>query len=140
MQISHHYSPYEKKTYVAVTNNEIAKLFVIVDHDMEPLHEIHAKEIDHEGVPSGTANDGPKDFDEEKRLTRVLMYKELSAYLLKLMKKEPVDLIICAPEAYKNEIFEHMHTDVQKSAKEIVPKNLASLPLDQIIRILQEIR
>lgn len=140
MQISQHYAPYNKKTLVIVTNNELAKIFTVLDREIELTHEIKAQEIDREGGASGTTNDGPKDFDEEKRLTRVLMYKDLSAYLLKAIQKDQLELLICAPEAYKNEIFETMHKDIQKLAKEVVPKNLASLPLDQIVRILQEVR
>lgn len=138
MQISNHYAPYQSKTYIAVTNNEICKIFIVEDREIEQKKEIKAKEIDKEGVQSGTSNDGPRNFDEEKRITRLAMYKELSAYLMKELKGS--ELILCAPEAFKNELFEAMHTDVQKAAKEIVPKNLASLPLDQIVRILQEVR
>jgi stalled ribosome rescue protein Dom34 len=140
MQISNHYAPYEKKTLVVVTNNEVAKIFELQDREINLVSEIKAQEIEKVGRSSGKINDGPKDFDEEKRLTRVLMYKDLSEHLLGKIQKEQLDLILCAPEAYKNEIFEQMHSQVQKVAKEIVPKNLASLPLDQIIRILQEIR
>jgi len=138
MQISNHYAPYKTKTYIAVTNNEICKIFIIEEREVDLKKELHAQEIDREGEQSGTRNDGPRNFDEEKRITRVAMYKDLSAYLMKKLKG--ADLILCAPEAFKNEIFETMHTDIQKAAKEIVPKNLASLPLDQIVRILQEIR
>lgn len=140
MQISQHYQPYEKKTYLVITNNELARIYVAQNREVEEVVEFRAPEIDKEGRPSGTGNDGPRTFDEDKRNARHTIYKELSDYLLKALQKEPIDLVLCAPEALKNEIFDQMHTDVQKAADEIVPKNLASLPLDQIVRILQEVR
>ena len=101
---------------------------------------IIAQIIDKEGLQSGTSNDGPRDLDEDKKNVRGAMYKNLSKYLLKQLQVGPADLVLCAPEALKNEVFEEMHTDVQKAAVEVVPKNLASLELDQIVRILQEVR
>lgn len=140
MQISQHYPAYEQKTFIVVTNNELARIYIANDREIEEVKEFKAKEIDREGVQSGTSNDGPRDFDEDKQNVRHAMYGSLSKYLMKELKKEPADLVLCAPEALKNEVFEKMHTDVQKAAVEVVPKNLASLPLDQIVRILQEVR
>ncbi len=140
MEISHHYQPYEQKTYIVVTNNELARVYIAKDREIEEVKEFKAKEIDREGMQSGTSNDGPRDFDEDKHNVRLAMYKSLSKYLMKELQKEPADLVLCAPEALKNEVFEEMHTDVQKAADEVVPKNLASLQLDQIVRILQEVR
>ncbi|MBT3230716.1 hypothetical protein HN358_02955 [Candidatus Uhrbacteria bacterium] len=140
MQISQHYPPYEQKTYVVVTNNELARVYVAKEREIEEVKGFKAKEVDKEGTNSGTSHDGPRDFDEDKRNVRQAMYKSLSKYLLKELKAEDADLVLCAPEALKNEVFESMHTDVQKAAEEVVPKNLASLELDQIVRILQEVR
>ena len=140
MQISQHYPPYEQKTFIVVTNNQLARVYIAKDREIEEVKEFKAKEIDREGMQSGTANDGPRDIDEDKHNVRHAMYKDLSKYLMKELGSEPADLVLCAPEALKNEVFEEMHTDVQKAADEVVPKNLASLPLDQIVRILQEVR
>jgi len=140
MEISHHYQAYEKKTYIVVTNNELARVYVADDREIKEVKGFKAKEIDREGMQSGTPNDGPRDFDEDKRNVRHAMYQKLSKYLMKELKAEPAELVLCAPEALKNEVFEEMHADVQKVAVEVVPKNLASLELDQIVRILQEVR
>lgn len=140
MEISQHYQAYDQKTYIVVTNNELARIYIAKDREIDVVKELKAKEVDREGVQSGTSNDGPANFDEDKKNVRNDMYSKLSKYLLKELKTEPADLVLCAPEALKNEVFEHMHTDVQNAAKEVVPKNLASLQLDQIVRILQEVR
>ena len=140
MEISQHYPAYEQKTYIVVTNNELARVYIAKDRDIEEVQAFKAKEIDREGMQSGTANDGPRNLDEDRRNVRLAMYKNLSKYLMKELQKELANLVLCAPEALKNEVFEEMHTDVQKAADEVVPKNLASLQLDQIVRILQEVR
>ena len=75
-----------------------------------------------------------------KRHIRLELYKEVSDHLLGLLKGDIEEIIICAPEVYKNELAEALHSQVMAKVKDVVPKNLASLKLDQIIRILQENR
>lgn len=87
---------------------------------------------------TGTPNSAPPDLDEIKRHSRVKLYSNLSKKLQDFLKGDYEEIILCAPEALKNEITEAMHTDVMKAIKEVIPKNLASLPLDQTIRILKE--
>ena len=139
MQISNHYLPYAKKTLIVLTNNELAK--ILHAHEKE-VEEIDSFEIESE-MPenergSSTPNAGPPRFEEIKKQIRQELYTELNDRLLALLKDGAEQIILCAPEVHKNEIFEAMHTDVQSNVSELVAKNLAMLPLDAIIRILNE--
>jgi len=140
MEISTHYLPYPKKTLIAVTNNELAKIYRAFEREIEEIAVIEGEEVVMDGRGSGTSNDGPPHTDEVRKHVRNDIYKALSKKLMSLLKKDDEEIILCAPEAFKNDLVEHMHTDVMQSVVEVVPKNLASLPLDAVVRILQETR
>lgn len=140
MEISTHYLPYPKKTLIVVTNNELAKIYRAFEREIEEIDLIEGEEIISDGRGSGTRNDGPPNTDEIRKHIRNDIYKALSKKLLLLLQTGDEEIVLCAPEAFKNDLIEHMHTDVMRSVVETVPKNLASLPLDAIIRILQETR
>lgn len=140
MIISQHYLGYPKKTLIVVTNNEVAKIYSAHERDVEELVVLESAPEKPAKRASGVANSAPADTDEIKKRGRLELYKELSEKLQLNLNKTFEEIILCAPEASKNEIIESMHTDVMKAVVEVVPKNLASLPLDQIIRILQESR
>lgn len=140
MIISEHYLGYPKKTLIVVTNNETAKIFSAFERDVEELDVIEIEFEKPERRSSGTANSAPPDTDEIKKHIRSELYATLSKRMQGLLNDGFETIILCVPEVSKNEIIEAMHTDVMKAVEETVPKNLASLPLDQIIRILQEAR
>lgn len=140
MQISQHYLPYLKKTVLVVTNNELAKLFSLLNREIIELKILEMPEDETEIKPSGTPNAGPIDIDSLKRHKRLELYKKVDLNLQKLLKKGFEQVILCAPETNKNELAEAMHSDVTMNVVEVVPKNLASLPLDAVVRILQETR
>lgn len=140
MIISEHYLGYPEKTLIVVSNNELAKIYSAFEREVEELRVIEMKTETPGERASGVANAAPPDLDEMKQHVRGELYSELSDTLQSYLKKGYKEIILCAPEALKNEIVESMHTDVMNAVVETVPKNLASLPLDQIIRILQETR
>jgi len=140
MEISNHYLPYPKKTLIAVTNNELAKIYRAFEREIEEVHVIEGEDVVIGGRGSGTINDGPPKTDEIRKHVRNDIYKELSGVLMEMLKKGDEEIVLCAPEAFKNDLVEHMHADVMRSVTEVVPKNLASLPLDAVVRILQETR
>lgn len=140
MQISEHYLPYTKKTLIAVTNNELAKLYKAEDREVEPVETLQIDMEAGDDRASGTSNSAPPKIDNMKLETKKDLYRMLSDQLMKAIKEGYEDIILCAPEVNKNEITEAMHTDVMKLVVEVIPKNLASLPEDQIVRILQESR
>lgn len=140
MQISNHYLPYDKKTLIILSNNELIKLFSAFDREINDIDVLEmTTEIPKERA-TGTPNSGPPDVDEIKRHSRLELYANLSKRLQNLLCDGFEEVVLCAPEAHKNEIVDAMHTDVKSCIKEVVPKNLASLPLDQVVRILQETR
>lgn len=139
MQISEHYVNYPKRTLIVLTNNELAKLLLVNDREVDEIALLKVDTEIPEERSSGTANSAPPDIDEIKRHSRMELYKQLSDKLMK-SRKDVEEIILCAPEANKNELLDAMHTDIQQLVKEVVPKNLASLPLDQVVRILQESR
>jgi len=141
MQISNHYLPYEKKTLIVLTNNELAKILKAEEREVEEFeaHEI-TTELPENERGGGTPNAGPANTEEIKRHGRLELYKNLSKRLQQLLKDGHEEIVLCAPEVHKNEIMEAMHTDVQASIQEVVAKNLAMLPLDAVIRILHETR
>jgi stalled ribosome rescue protein Dom34 len=117
MQISEHYSDYPEKTLIVVTNNEMAKILSAHEREVAEIAKV-------------------KNTSEEKQD----FYPKLSKRLRKLLKEEYKRIVLCAPEARKEAVVEHMHKDVMEKVSSVVPKNLASLEPDQIIRILQETR
>ena len=138
MQISEHYSDYPEKTLVVVTNNEMVKILSAHEREVEEIAVVNVSTAKPEERASGTPNSAPPDLDEMKTHARQELYKKLSKKLIKLIKDDYNHIILCSPEANKNEMVEQMHPDVMVAVDAVVPKNLASLPLDQIIRILQE--
>ncbi len=140
MQISNHYLGYPKRTLVVVTNNELAKIYRAFEKEIEEIHVLEGEQIDIDQRGSGTANDGPPHTDEIRKHIRNDLYKALSDKLMEYLQGDDEEIILCAPEAHKNACVDGMHTDVMKAVKEVVPKNLASLPLDAVVRILQETR
>ena len=139
MQISQHYSPYADKTLIVLTNNDTAKLYHAHEREVE---EILVMEVDPDFPENehgqGAPNAGEARVDEIKKQSRHAMYSDLNTKLMGLMKDGYVRIVLCAPKVHKNDILGAMHTDVQTTIGEVIPKNLAMLPLDQVIRILQE--
>ena len=140
MQISQHYLPYPKKTLIVVTNNELAKVLWVHDREIDELLTMEMPKDDGDFKATGTPHSAAPDFDEMKKHKLQELYTKLNKKLIKLLNDEYEEIVLCAPEAKKNELVEGMHPDVMKCTVEIVPKNLASLPLDAIVRILQETR
>ncbi|MCH8049329.1 host attachment protein [Patescibacteria group bacterium] len=138
MQISQHYVGYPKKTLIVISNNELAKIYSAFEREVEELEMLEVKTEPPQSRATGTPNAAPPDIDQMKKHSRLELYASLSDRLHHLLKHDYEEVVLCVPEASKNEIIEALHSDVRKKIKEVVPKNLASLPLDQIIRILQE--
>lgn len=138
MQISEHYPAFSKRTLLVLTNNEIAKLYAGEGREVEEYEVIDTAE------PKLSPQDGRKDgiamvdADAVKHQRLVTLYGLLNARLLELLGKNFDEAILCAPEANKNELVSALHPDVEKRLKSVVPKNLASMELAHVIRILFE--
>lgn len=139
MRISDHYRPFEKKVLIAVTNNERARLIKAEDRDVEEIDVIETPETaPRERVTAPHVHAEP-DVDAMKAHRLTELYSALSKRLLELVEHDGYkQLIICVPEVNKNIFHASLHADVNKHVKEIVPKNLASMELNHIVRILLE--
>ncbi|MBI1908430.1 hypothetical protein HYS28_03370 [Candidatus Uhrbacteria bacterium] len=134
MQISGHYPAFSKKTLLVLTNNELAKCYTLVDREIDEAGVITTPD----NAPAATPA-SPADLDAAKQHRRQELYTALSDDLLSRIDRDGVqDVILCAPEANKNDLTAAMDARVMKRVKTVVPKNLASMELGQVVRILFE--
>jgi protein required for attachment to host cells len=139
MQISDHYPSFPQKTLLVLTNNELARLYVLEEREITELAVVETPELEPVERLTSNRSVGQPDLDAAKQHRREELYAMLSKDLLARLDSEHiVDIILCAPEANKNELVEALHPDVIKRIKEVVPKNLAAMELNQIVRILFE--
>lgn len=135
MQISDHYTPFEKKTLIVVTNNEKARLFKAEGREVEEFETVDSPEIGE----TDRVEEVYTDLDKMKAHRLKELYHALSKRLLELVDHEGYKTIIaCVPEVNKNSFTDDMHTDVHKHISETIPKNLANMDIANIVRILVE--
>lgn len=139
MRISDHYRAFEKKTVIAVTNNECARLLHAEGRDVEEIETIQTPEIAPVERMMSKHGSGEPDFDAMKEHRLKELYSALGERLRKMLDHEGYDeAIVCVPEVNKNAFTEHLPGDMQKKIAEVVPKNLASMDIPHIVRILLE--
>ncbi len=139
MRISDHYRPFAKKTLIAVTNNESARLLSAIEREVEEIDEITTPaNSKRERVTSARAVGQPS-FDNMKDHRLIELYHKLEERLQELLKSDRFEtVIVCVPEVNKNIFIEHLHSDLAKKIDEVIPKNLASMEVGHIVRILLE--
>lgn len=135
MHVSEHYPAFTKKTLLVLTNNELARLIACHDRFVEEVDVISTPETAvEEPTPSA-----PASIDAAKHHRREELYVALSDTLREHLKKDAyAEILLCTPEANKNELLAALHEDVAKRVKNVIPKNLASMELHQVLRILLE--
>lgn len=139
MQISDHYRPFEKKVVIAVTNNERARLLRAEGRDVEEIEVLETPEIAPTERSLSKHGQGEADFDAMKEHRLKELYSLLSDRLRQMLDHEDyVEAIVCVPEVNKNAFVEHLAPDMQKKISEVIPKNLASMDIPHIVRILLE--
>jgi len=137
MQFSVHYPPFAKKTLIALTNNERARLLSAQDRTVEEIDVIDSPETVSEGRARGANVSIEQDYDaiKEHRLTH--LYGSLSDRMRQLLDHDGYEIaVICVPEANKNSFSNAMHPDVLKRIEDVIPKNLCSMDLNNVVRIL----
>jgi hypothetical protein len=135
MRISDHYSPFTKKTLIVVTNNERARLFKASEREVEEIETVDSPDT----AETDRVSETDVDFDQMKINRLKELYHALSKRLLEMVDHEGYETIIaCVPEVNKSHFISDMHTDVQKHISDMVPKNLASMDINNIVRILVE--
>jgi hypothetical protein len=139
MQISDHYRPFEKRVVIAVTNNECARLFKAEGREVDEMEIIETPETAPVERSMSKHGQGEADFDAMKVHRLKELYSALGDRLRQMLDHEGyAEAIVCVPEINKNTFSEHLPTDVAKRISNIVPKNLASMDIPHIVRILLE--
>ena len=138
MRISEHYPAFTKRTLLVLTNNELAKLYAGDGRDVTEYETLTTPELEPVKRATSAHGVGVPDLDEAKRHRLVELYAAINARLLELTRNDFLEIILCVPEANKNELVAALHRDVAKRVKSLVPKNLASMELGQVLRILFE--
>ncbi len=135
MEISGHYRPFEHKTLIAVTNNERARLFCAYGRMIDEIGAVTTPEI---AISHASNNpEAEADAAKEQRLTE--LYTGLSEKLRRLLDKDGyATAIVCVPEVNKGIFAEKMPADILKRIQDVIPKNLASMDVPHIVRILLE--
>ena len=139
MQISDHYRPFEKKVVIAVTNNERARLLCAEGRVVDEIEVIETPETAATERSMSKHGQGEPDFDAMKVHRLKELYSALGDRLRQMLDHEGYEeAIVCVPEVNKNTFTDHLPGDMQKKITEVVPKNLASMDILHIVRILLE--
>lgn len=139
MQISDHYRPFVEKTLIVVTNNERARLLSAIDREVEEIEIIETPGMEMRERITGQYASTQPDFDAMKQHRLIELYKQLAERMQTLLHDgEFKTAIVCVPEVNKNIFTEQLTDELQKKISEVVPKNLASMEIGHIIRILLE--
>lgn len=118
-----------------MTNNEKARLFKAEDRDVEEIELVSSPET----AETDRVTEIDVDFDQMKINRLKELYHALSKRLLEMIDHEGYETIVaCVPEVNKTHFASDMHTDVLKHISETIPKNLASMDINNIVRILVE--
>ncbi|MCR4312402.1 MAG: hypothetical protein NUV56_03900 [Candidatus Uhrbacteria bacterium] len=137
MQFSVHYPPFKKKTLIALTNNERARLLAAADRTVEEIEVIESPETDASGRARGADVSIEQDYDNMKEHRLKHLYSSLSERMRDLLDHEGYEVaVICVPEANKNTFAGAMHPDILKRIEDVVPKNLCSMDINNVVRIL----
>ncbi len=117
MQLSAHYTPYKEPAILTIVGNTCARFIYAKDRTIEEI-----KKID------WTGEEGDRNA----------FFTLIAETLAKLLKKSPGALHLCAIEIEKAPLAETIEKKTGKNVERIIAKNLSSLPLDAILRILHE--
>lgn len=139
MQISDHYRPFEKKTVIAVTNNEKARLLLAEGRELDEIEVIDTPGDAPIERSMSKHGQGEADFDAMKLHRLKELYAALADRLRDMLDHEGYEVaIVCVPEVNKHTFAEHLPEDMKKKISEVIPKNLASMDIPHIVRILLE--
>jgi len=135
---------YERRTLLAVCDNEHARFFSLKDRELDEVGEIrvdHAQ-ADEFGQASGTTPGGShfaatdeKLEDRSERHFAKLLAQELHR---RLQAGEYEELILTLPEPRKNEFVDGLHHDVRARLVATVPKMLTKEPIVEVLERIQK--
>ncbi|MEK7665506.1 MAG: host attachment protein [Patescibacteria group bacterium] len=126
--------PILKPTIVIVADSgSSAKLFYADNDEFRHIGDVF---VDITFEQSGAHADlHSKPWEEANRLK---FYHQLNEELqTRLQNKEAEELVVCVPHEGKNELEEHLTTDVETRIVKIVPKNLHKLSTTELREYLE---
>jgi len=144
MQIPSELHPFEKPTFIVVTNTLKAKLFLAKDRSVEEIavidvtSDLKNESSDREKLVDSGA--GGKDFNNKKdHITKDHFYHALNKDLMRRLQNNEFEaLAFTVPEDLENELKECLNVQLLKRAAAFVPKNLMNDDLIDIITVVQE--
>lgn len=128
--------PILKPTLVIVTDSgSRAKLFYADNDEFRHVGDVF---VDSTYEQSGAHADlHRKQWEEANRLKFYhLLNEELQT---RLQNHEAEDLVLCVPEELKNELVEHLTTDVETRIVHTIPKNLHKLPTNELRQHIEQV-
>lgn len=124
---------------IAVTNNERARLLCAEGREVDEVEVIETPELAAVERSMSKHGQGEADFDAMKLNRLKELYSALGERLRMMLEHEGyAEAIVCVPEVNKNHFADHMPNDMVKKITEVIPKNLASMDIPHIVRILLE--
>lgn len=140
MKLSEYYNNYKKPTLIVILNSQKARIIKAEDRDFNEVNVLEREEDKVEGRPGLGPNAGPLDEDAREKEGVKRFFKEVAEYLRGDISKEAGQILIAVPDIHSNLFESQLHNEIKDKMGEIINKNLASLELDAIARILQEVR
>jgi protein required for attachment to host cells len=133
MLISEHYRPYFQKTFILVCDSHQAKFFSAENREVLEINQLKKDIADSSSLISP---------DEKENLEKVdtLKFFKVIANELDKMADQCQEIVIVVPDLHKNQLSSELSDKVLAKSKELICKNLASLEIDAIMRIIQEVR
>ena len=138
MQLSENYRAFEKMTMIVVINSQRARFIKAEGRDLNEVNELERGERENEGRPGLGPNAGPLDEDAQEKEDVKRFFKEVAEYLQKKLPADVENLIIAVPDFHMNLLEENLHPDTKAKILEMVNKNLASLEVSAIAKIILE--
>lgn len=127
MELAAHFAAYPENSLIVVTNNEKARFITANGRDIQETDMLGA-DIEVEG------RDESEQLDDRSALYGALQ-KKLSSVAPKFDH-----IFLCAPEALKDALLESVPKEACDKVSAVIPKNLAALDLESVMRILDESR
>lgn len=138
MQLSENYRAFEKVTMIVVINSQKARFIKAEGRDLNEVNELERGERKNEGRPGLGPNAGPLDEDAQEKEDVKRFFKEVGEYLQSKLSADIEELIIAVPDFHMNLVENCLHPDTKAKVKEMVNKNLASLEVSAIAKIILE--
>ncbi len=117
MQLSAHYTPYKEPVVLTIVGNTCARFIYAKDRTIEEVKKLDWSETEGD---------------------RSQFFVDIAKTLKDILKKTPAQIDLCAIEIEKGPLSESIEQTTGQKISRVIAKNLSSLPLEAILRILHE--